>query len=99
MDFYTESLLDIPEEISEVPFTRMEERIKDELKEDFMKLKERVGEEYFEKYFNSLIRINKHEKDLLIITSRESHRSIIMREFFDHIKEVFNVNNIIIAKQ
>lgn len=99
MDFYTKSLINIPEEISEVPFTNMEDRIKDELKSDFLKLKEIVGPIYFDKYFNSLIRINKHEKTLLIVTYSEAYRSIIIKEYLGHIKEVFNVTNVLIAKQ
>ncbi|QZY55071.1 hypothetical protein [Crassaminicella profunda] len=97
---YMKSIVDIPKEVYMEKFTPMEERVKGtDIEEGFKKLKEKIGDKDFEKYFNGLIKIKKHEKDMMIITPRESHRSIIMREYFDLLKEIFNVTNIIMVAQ
>ncbi|MCT4618108.1 MAG: hypothetical protein N4A62_01825 [Marinisporobacter sp.] len=97
---YMKSILDIPKEVYMEKFTPMEERVKGtDIEEGFKVLKEKIGDKDFEKYFNVLIKIKKHEKDMMIITPKESHRSIIMREYFNLLKEIFNVTNIIIVAQ
>ncbi|WZL73149.1 hypothetical protein QBE52_19230 [Clostridiaceae bacterium 35-E11] len=99
-DIYMESLLDIPEEIYIEDFTSMEERLKStEMEAPFQKLKKEVGQKNFEKYFNTLIQIKKHEKTMMIITKGENHRAIIMREYYDVLKQIFYVSNIIIVAQ
>ncbi|TCO78035.1 hypothetical protein [Marinisporobacter balticus] len=99
-DVYMKSFLDIPEEIYMEKFTPMEERLKNtNIEEAFQKLKQTVEIKDFEKYFNSLIKIKKHEKDMIIITHGENHRAIIIREYFDLIKKIFEVSNIIIVAQ
>lgn len=99
-DIYMKSLLDIPEELYMENFTPMEERLKNtDIEKEFQKLKEEVGSKEFEKYFNSLIKIKKHEKDMMIITHSENHRAIIIREYFHLLKKIFHVSNIIIVAQ
>lgn len=99
-DIYMETCLDIPEEIYMEKFTSMEERLKNtEIQEEFQKLKKEVGKENFEKYFNTLIKIKRHEKDIMIITKGENHRAIIIREYYDLLKEIFHVSNIMIIAQ
>lgn len=99
-DAYTKSFLDIPEEIYMEKFTPMEERVKGtNIEQEFQKLKQSIDIKDFEKYFNNLIKIKKHEKDMIIITHGENHRAIIIREYFDLLKKVFDVANIIIVAQ
>jgi hypothetical protein len=97
---YLETVLDIPEEIYEVEFTSMEERLSgSELEPGLNMLKEKIGDADFEKYFNVLIDIKRYQKDMMIITFSENHSAIIIREYYDILKEVFNVNNIRVVVQ
>ncbi|QXM07010.1 hypothetical protein [Crassaminicella indica] len=97
---YIKSILDIPKEVYMEDFTPMEERVKGtNIEEEFKKLKDKIGDKDFQKYFNRLIKIKKHEKDMMIITPKENHRAIIIREYFGLLKEIFDVANIIIIAQ
>ncbi|QEK13522.1 hypothetical protein FQB35_15335 [Crassaminicella thermophila] len=99
-DVHMKSLLDIPEELYMEDFTPMEERLKNtDIEKEFQKLKEEVGSKYFEKYFNSLIKIKRYEKDMIIITHSENYRAIIIREYLHLLKKIFNVSNVIIVAQ
>lgn len=95
-----EYFVDIPEEIYTERFTTIEERIKGtEIEKPFKELKEAIDHNDFQKYFNHLIKIKKHERDMLIITHSENHRAIIIREYLKLLQEIFQVSNVIIVVQ
>ncbi|MBB6218068.1 hypothetical protein HNQ80_004207 [Anaerosolibacter carboniphilus] len=97
---FMETVLDIPDEIYEIEFTPMEERLSgSELESGFKKLKKEIGEVEFQKYFNVLIDIKKYQKDMWIITFSENHCAIIIREYYDILKNVFDVSNIRVIVQ
>lgn len=99
-DKMLETVLDIPEEIYEVEFTPMEERLLgSELESGFKSLRQEIGDAEFEKYFNVLIDIKKYQQDMWLITFSENHSAIIIREYYHTLKRVFNVSNIRVVVQ
>ncbi|WP_319203607.1 hypothetical protein [uncultured Ilyobacter sp.] len=83
-------------------FTPLIERIeanKPKLLEPLKKLKTEIGEDNFEKYFNTLLDIKKFENQMMITTDRNINRSIITRQFMDHIHRCFEVDSVRIVVQ
>ncbi|WP_053955114.1 hypothetical protein [Inediibacterium massiliense] len=99
-EIYMKSMLDIPKEIYMEDFTPMEDRLKNtSIEEEFQILKREINPKDFEKYFNTLIQIKKHEKDMLLITHSENYRAIILREYLNTIKKIFHVDHVRILIQ
>jgi hypothetical protein len=99
-DKILETVLDIPEEIYEVEFTPMDERLLgSELEPGFKKLRQEIGDAEFEKYFNVLIDVKKYQQDMWVITFSENHNAIIIREYYNTLKRIFDVSNIRVVVQ
>ncbi|WP_319371380.1 hypothetical protein [uncultured Ilyobacter sp.] len=83
-------------------FTPLIERIKSnrpKLLEPLKKLKDEIGDENFEKYFNTLLDIKKFENQMMITTDRNINRSIITRQFMGNIHRCFDVDSVRIVVQ
>ncbi len=62
-------------------------------------LKELMGEEDFNEYINSLLRITYNGQALWLITKKEMHRTIIEGRFIPLIAKAFDVRNIRVFSQ
>ena len=85
-----------------VPFSPLTERIGQEaphLSAALAKLRTAMGEADFERYIDSLVSLRQTEDQLLLITKREMHRSILMSRFLPAIKQCFAVRLVRIVSQ
>ena len=97
-----EIFIEYPEAFIIEKFTPLIERIeisKPKLLEPLKKLREEIGDEDFEKYFNTLLDIKKFENQMMITTDRNINRSIISRQFMSHIHKCFDVDTVRIVVQ
>jgi hypothetical protein len=97
-----EIFIDYPDTFIIEKFTPLIERIeanKPKLLEPLKKLKEEIGEDDFEKYFNILLDIKKFENKMMITAERNITRSIIMKKFMPNIERCFDVDSIRIVVQ
>jgi|GEM_PF-976529 hypothetical protein len=62
-------------------------------------LKGDVGVDDFEKYFESLLSLKKIQDTLWIVTDREFHRSLLLRNFLPQLKKAFTVEKVQILSQ
>lgn len=62
-------------------------------------LREAMGEEDFNAYINSLLRVTYNGQALWLITKKEMHRTIIEGKFLPLIAKTFEVNNIRVFSQ
>lgn len=81
------------------PITERSEYQTEPIKTKLAELKMAMGEEYFNKYIESLIKITYTETVLWMITGREINRTIIEGKYLPLIKEVFGVSSIRIFSQ
>lgn len=80
-----------------VEFSTLEERVgktKPELLLCLSALKEQVGAENFEKYFNTAHTLNTDGRHLLLVSDTEMKKTLIEKEFLPALKEAFGVENI-----
>ncbi|WP_320047300.1 hypothetical protein [uncultured Ilyobacter sp.] len=97
-----EIFIEYPDAFIVEKFTPLMDRIeanKPKLLEPLKKLKNEIGEEDFEKYFNTLLDIKKFENQMMITTDRNINRSIITRQFMDHLHRSFDVDSVRIVVQ
>jgi hypothetical protein len=58
-----------------------------------------MGDHDFEKYIDSLISLRKVDNQLLLITKREMHRSILMSRYLSALQEAFGAEYVRIVSQ
>ncbi len=62
-------------------------------------LRDLVGEEHFEKYFNSLQSLKKDEKNVMLITDNEMKRTAIERQYIGALQQAFAVQYVRVVCQ
>lgn len=85
-----------------VPFSPLTERIDQEapqLAAALAELRTAMGEADFEQYINPLVSLRQVDDQLLLITKREMHRSILLSRFLPAIKRCFAVRVVRIISQ
>jgi len=85
-----------------VPFTPLSERILTEsphLAAPIAALRESMGDANFAQYIDSLAVLRKVDDQLLLITRREMHRSILVGRFLQLLKDTFAVTHVRIVTQ
>ena len=85
-----------------IPFTPLTERISVEapqLVAPLASLRQAMGDHDFEQYIDSLISLRKVDNQLLLITKREMHRSILMSRYLTKLMETFEVEYVRIVSQ
>lgn len=86
----------------EVVFSPIMERAeyqKEPIRSKLEQLKELMGEDDFEQYINTLLKITYNGSALWLITRKELHRTIIEGKFIGHIVKAFGTNNVRIFTQ
>jgi len=97
-----EFFLECEDSLETVEFTPLEERLRvdsPELMEGISRLKAAMGEDDFQKYINSLLKMTKHEDKMLLITGSAINKSIIELKFLKLLAESFGIKNIRIFSQ
>lgn len=97
-----EILLESSDYINTEKFTPLSIRIeknKPYLIEPLKKLKNHIGDNDFEKYFNTLLDIKVHEKYMIISTDKNINRTIIIDKFMSEIKDIFDVDKVRVIVQ
>lgn len=101
-DLGKEISIEYPDAFIVEKFTPLIERIeanKPKLLEPLKNLRNEIGEDDFEKYFNTLLDIKKFENKMMITTDRNINRSIITRQFMNNIHRCFDVDSVRIVVQ
>lgn len=86
----------------EVVFSPLLERAEyqnEPMRSKLIQLMEKMGVEDFNKYINSLVRINYNGKALLLITKKEINKTFIEGRYLSIIAEVFETTNIRVVAQ
>ena len=84
------------------PFSPLLARLKTEKPElaaSFEALRDLIGVDDFEKYFNNLQSIKKADDTVMLITDREMNRTAIERQFIGAIRNVFSVTYVRVVCQ
>lgn len=77
-----------------IPLTPIEERLDTEAPEllpALAALRQRLGEAAFEQYVSPLVALRKVDAQLLLLTKKEMHRTILVGRYMADLKEVFGV--------
>lgn len=80
-----------------IPLTPLEERIATEAPEllpALTALRQLLGEAAFDQYISPLVALRKVDGQLLVLTKKEMHRSILVGQYRNDLKEVFGVEGV-----
>ena len=80
-----------------VPLTPLEERLTAEASEllpALIALRQRLGVAAFDQYISPLVALRKVDGQLLVLTKKEMHRSILVGRYMNDLKEVFGVKGV-----
>ena len=87
----------INSKVKTVAFEPLEKRMakdKPYLLEGLEKLKQRIGSENYKKHIDVIQNINLSGKNMLLVAGSEQLRTLILREYFTDLLEIFKVDNI-----
>lgn len=80
-----------------IPLTPLEERLTAEAPEllpGLTALRQRLGVAAFDQYISPLVALRKVDGQLLVLTKKEMHRSILVGRYMNDLKEVFGVKGV-----
>ena len=86
-----------PSDRYSIPLTPLEERLTAEAPEllpAVTALRQRLGEDAFDQYVSPLVALRKVDGQLLVLTKKEMHRSILVGQYRNDLKEVFGVEGV-----
>lgn len=80
-----------------IPLTPLEERLAAEAPEllpALAALRQRLGEAAFNQYVSPLVALRKVDGQLMVLTKKEMHRSILVGRYLHDLKEAFGVERV-----